>query len=566
MGTASPGRYKSDFVPYVREPLEAFVATEVRQIALCWSAQSSKTMTELLMLGYTIAEDPGPAMFIMPAQSFARSVSEQRIQPMIEDNKVLRVHKLEDRHKFKLEEMTLDNMTIYIRWAGSPSALSSVAIRYLFEDEIDKWETATDKEAGPHELAEERTKTFHNRKIVKSSTPTVESGAIWKALTESDYREYHVPCPHCGAFITFVWKNLRFNPEVSEVEVRKSVYYECQACANHIVEASKLRMTALGKWIPRNPDTDPSTRSYHLNEMYSPWSKWGDLAVKFLRATKAAKAGQTEGLQNFINSSLAEPWRAKTESVRKFEELEVLVDDRPQGLVPSEGVKLITCGADTQDHGFYFVVRAWGEDYTSWLLRSGFVETLEVLEDIIYKQTYKDVEGREYRVGHTLIDAMGHRTSEVYSWCTRQRAVNPAKGEQKMATPFKSTRIETFPGTDTPIPGSMFLLRHHTTHYKDWLNNKFTIIPTDSGAFHIHSKPSPDYLRQLSTEYRDDKGIWRCPPHKPNHFWDCEVLSLVAADFKGLKYLPDYHAKESARPQPAPQRDRPKKALRGGLY
>ena len=68
--------------------------------------------------------------------------------------------------------------------ANSPSSLSSRSIKYLFFDEIDKYPAFSGKEANPIKLAEERTKTFVDKKIVRVSTPTIGSH-IWTQMNVS---------------------------------------------------------------------------------------------------------------------------------------------------------------------------------------------------------------------------------------------------------------------------------------------------------------------------------------------------------------------------------------------
>jgi len=544
----------------VREVLESYSDPTVRQASLCFAAQTAKTMTELIALAYAIDQDPGPTMFVMPSQATARSLSEQRIQPMIDDSKLLARHKLADKHKYKIEEMSLDTMTIYMRWAGSATALASVAIKNLFMDEVDKWELASNKESDPINLAVERTKTFHNHMIFASSTPTTEDGRIWILLNSGDYREYHVPCPQCEQLFVLKWEHVKFDADATEEEIRRGTFLECPACRGAIYDKDKRGMLQRGQWCPRNPGADPQIRSYHLSELYAPWTKWGELAVKFVSASKKAKVGEFEELQNFVNSSLAEPWKDIQEAVRRPEDIEVLGEqERPEGVVPAEGVRFLTCGADTQDHGFYYVVRAWGDEMESWMIRGGFVESLEGLARVVWDAQYHDVHGRPYVVGYTLIDAMGHRTSEVYDFCRQYGQINPTKGEQRMGSPTKPTRIDYYPGTTKAIPGGVTLIRVNTTYYKDWLNNKLMIAAQDPGAFHLHAHPSSDYIRQMTAEYRDEKGLWQCPSHRDNHFWDCEVLSLVAADVAGVKYMPDLYGEEAATRRPEPLKPRKKK-------
>jgi phage terminase large subunit GpA-like protein len=72
-------------------------------------------------------------------------------------------------------------------WANSAARLANKPQPYVVLDEEDKYpETATKKEAGPTDLAKKRTRTFsHMRKIWRTSSPSIETGPIWKALTPS---------------------------------------------------------------------------------------------------------------------------------------------------------------------------------------------------------------------------------------------------------------------------------------------------------------------------------------------------------------------------------------------
>lgn len=119
--------------------------------------------------------------------------------------------------------------------------------------------------------------------------------------------------------------------------------------------------------------------------------------------------------------SLAEPWKPELGRERHVEELQILQDDRPRGLVPSQPeapVVGMTAGVDTQDNGFCFVVRAWGyRTLESWLVREGFVDSFEGLASVLWERGYRDVHENLYVVNLTLIDSGGHRTGR----CTTSR-------------------------------------------------------------------------------------------------------------------------------------------------
>ena len=119
------------------------------------------------------------------------------MQPLIQLSPDLAQH-FKERESKDLE-LAFDSMYIALTGANSPSDLSSRPVRYIFFDEIDKFPKWAGAEAGPMELAAERTKTFYNFKIVRVSTPTLKTGNIWQGWLNADVQyKYFVPCPHCG--------------------------------------------------------------------------------------------------------------------------------------------------------------------------------------------------------------------------------------------------------------------------------------------------------------------------------------------------------------------------------
>ena len=99
--TAYPGKYSSALTPYVRDILEDFQDPTVRNIYLCFSAQSSKTTTLSVALAYVIDQAPGPALFVMPSEKAACSFSDNRLQPLIEDCETLSRHKNRQQARFQ---------------------------------------------------------------------------------------------------------------------------------------------------------------------------------------------------------------------------------------------------------------------------------------------------------------------------------------------------------------------------------------------------------------------------------------------------------------------------------
>lgn len=564
--TALPGAYSTALTPYVREPLEAFADPAIRKIVLCWSAQSSKTTTLTAALAYSIANSPGPALFVMPSLDMARFFSENRLMPLINDCPALAKHKTSDRHDFKKCEILLDRQTISLSGAN-PNQLSSRPVKYLFMDEVDKFDVydTAKSEADLISLASERTKSFRDHKVIITSTPTVPENPIWRQFKGGDQRYYHVPCSMCGAFFKLEWKQIRW-PDVPDLEkIKNNAWLECPHCAGRIEEKAKNRLLSDGKWIPENPDASPDIRSYHLNEIYSPITRWGALAVKFLQANIEAKKGFHGPLHNFINSSLSEPYETVKED-RKPDQILFLCDERARFTVPNDVILGVTAGVDTQDNGFWYSIYGWGADLEGWLLAEGFVDSWEALTSTVFESRFKTPSGQEHFVISAFIDSSGHRTKEVYDYCRKNKRAQPIQGVRELSSPWKVSKIDTYPNGN-PMPSGLQLIRISTQFYKDTLAGKMELLPEQPGALHFHKEISGDFIAHMTAEYRDEKGVWQCAKHKRRDLWDCSVYAMAAADrFKIQNRKHAFGVPVPVLEQPkSAQREQPNPYTRGGV-
>lgn len=203
--SALPGPWRNDKTPYLVDIMDELTNYETEEIVFCKPTQVGGTEALQNMLGYVIMQDPSPAMIVYPTDKLAESISENRIEPMIKANRsLLKLYKETESSKL---EMQFDGMYLTLAGSNSPSSLASKAIKYLFLDEVDKYPGSSKKESDPISLAKERTKTFRNRKIYMTSTPTLSTGQIWKALMDCDVeKHFFVPCPHCGEMIELKFK------------------------------------------------------------------------------------------------------------------------------------------------------------------------------------------------------------------------------------------------------------------------------------------------------------------------------------------------------------------------
>ena len=231
--------------------MDAFTDPYVEEITVMAASQVGKTEGMFNMLGYLIDQDPGPTLVVLPRESDAKSVSYNRVLPMIYGSPVLRNRIPVNSDDITKLEYRFDRMILFFAGSNSPADLASRPIRYLFLDEIDKYPRFSGREADPIKLATERQKTFWNKKTVKVSTPTTRDGYIFREFEKSDQRRFFVPCPHCGGYQILVFGQIKW-PEhersAERIRNERLAWYECEHCKKRIDDYQKQQMLPHGKW------------------------------------------------------------------------------------------------------------------------------------------------------------------------------------------------------------------------------------------------------------------------------------------------------------------------------
>lgn len=302
--SAMPGKWSNSITPYLVGIMDEFNNYETEEIIFCKPTQVGGTEALQNMIGYIVMQDPSPTMIVYPTDTLAKSISENRLQPALKATPEIKERFDENS---PLLELQFEGMYLSLTGSNTPSGLASKPIRFLMMDEVDKYPGASNREADPIKLARERTKTFHNKKIYMTSTPTIKTGHIWKAKESADIeKHFFVPCPHCGEYIEFKFSNIRFPKEegMSYADRAEFATYVCQECGCAISDNDKHNMLRLGEWrVVRHNTKYVRTVAFWINTLYSPFVRWADIAKEFL-LTK----DDPDDFQNFVNSWLAEPW------------------------------------------------------------------------------------------------------------------------------------------------------------------------------------------------------------------------------------------------------------------
>lgn len=278
------------------------------------------------------------------------------------------------------------------------------------------------------------------------------------------------------------------------------------------------------------------------------------------------------------------------------------------GRVPSNAV-VLTCGMDVQKAAIYWMVVAWEQDCTGYVVDYGvFPEQRERqhsltslrttlqssfpqagLEGQIYgglTGVAESVLSREWGGGHridlAIVDAnWGQSTNVVYHFCETAKLPTkliPAHGKgvtasmkawehynkargQKLGNHWLTTRGRKY----RPVRHAVY----DTNYWKSWVTARWQTAMGDPGALSLYGKTSNGrdtsnswhaaFVDQMTSEFAvraESKGRvvdeWRLKSNRPdNHWWDCLVAAAVAGSMSGVELVGTPQPLETIEESPA---------------
>lgn len=412
--SALPGRMK--LWPYQRGWCDAIDDPEIERVTILKSARVGYSAWLNAIIGATVANNPCPIALLMPTENDARDVAVE-MESLFENSPELR-GLLSDENdpsgRSTLLAKRFAGGSLRFLAARSPRNLRRHTIRILCQDEIDGFEVT--QEGDPIKLAEMRTLTFRDRKILAGSTPVFDHGPISRLYSESDQRIYEVPCPQCGEHSEIRWSDIKWNNGDPN-----SAHWVCPKNGCVVDERHKPEMVARGRWRATKPEVKGHA-GFRINSLISPHANasWPKLVAEFLNAKKSP-----ETLRPYLNTVLGEPWRDDGED---FDEGALLARREPFSLdrLPQK-ILWLSAGIDCQDDRLECVVLGHAE--TDWYVLAhevfwgpiGGDEVWQELDDYL-KKTWQHPRGGRIGISACAIDAGDGGHIEIVQGFTRPRS------------------------------------------------------------------------------------------------------------------------------------------------
>lgn len=540
--SASPGRFRFDKTPYMREPYDMVGKPGVRSIAMMCSAQVAKSTFIENVVAYYTHLDPCPILHISPTLDSMKMFSKERLAPMIRDTPVLRDLVRDARTRDSgntIASKKFPGGHIAMVGSNSPAGLASRPVRVLVADEVDRFERSAGTEGDPLQLGIKRTTTYWNRVLVFVSTPgdkydpEEQTGSrIEKEFLDGDQRHYHAQCPHCDTHQKMKWSNVEWDEDEDGNHDPMTAVYACDhdECDAKWDDLDRADAMANGKWIAEKPFNGKV--SYCLSQLHSLFAPLSDGVSDFLSSRADPMLFKT-----WVNTFLGEPWEDKGARL----EWSNLKDQREEYNVSEdipEDITVITAAVDVQDDRLEYEIVGWGDEKQSWSLEYGY---FYAEDSLIENEPWKKMSDKlkttfihplfgEIPIRNATMDSGGHFTEKVYKFCEFRPRCQAIKGASGFDRPFVGRPLNNTIGDATVYPLGVDTIKQVVVgrlKVADSTKPGYCAFPIDY---------EDDYFKMLTAEELKTKYVrgkkkreW-VPIRKRNEAFDIRVYNTAALD------------------------------------
>lgn len=364
--------------PYLRAVIEAIDSGLGSTVIAMMPPQRGKTLIGQLRLLRNIAIEPRRALWYSKTQIDARSLSDAKLKPLIEQTRAVQDVAFTDPDKrgrgllFRFHTGPIELLS-----ADVQSHRNSRSGSEIYLDEAWQYD--------PRCIAEIYRRgdgyKWNRRQVIMTTGPDAghELDVLWESSTK---HEWHVACPHCGG--TFI---PRLTEEMMQWEkiVDPQGRYLVEQAAETVRMIPPCCMQEI-RWTPEirkrmndeargagyrqtNEHPAPAVSGYRFNVFAT--DDWRLVIAEWLRAINAKRGGDPSQIREFKIKMLCEAWDPNRER-KPVGEIEVgpyqLGDKWPDEGMDEQERPFRFMTVDVQRNHFWAVVRSWSRDGRSRLV------------------------------------------------------------------------------------------------------------------------------------------------------------------------------------------------------
>jgi hypothetical protein len=562
------GLYDRKYAPWLNEAIDCLADPRVFASSLCKPVQSGGTQGLEVHSAWALANQPGPAILTGQSDRDVESIFRDKFMKTLKASPGTR-DILGSVHQDALTKDRLDLPGMPWDIQGpSGNKIQSKTKRYLYNDEVWQYKPSI------LQMLLKRTDAVTGRKIFSVSqagqqlsvTKTGEEvwdewGSWWHAGTQEIFS---IECPKCKGRFAPETKHMEWDttPETKDPttkayiwkNLKKTVRMKCPLCGaehhpGHTIEQRQAfvhKLAQSGIYVPTNGNARDGHRSFRYSIWVVWWKDWGDMIEEYLLSREKLKAGVIDDYRLFVQQREARFWTIADDAVPSFKERKLFgykMAEYNQGQTYEDSSERLMA-VDMQADCFKVVIRDLKIGGDSRLIYQG---TVRDWGDIAYLCA-------SYRVKpfRTAVDA-GNWSQAVYKECAERKWVAligsggkswvhtdkaTKKATNRPYSPARQGRVASAPrkqqgGRPAKMQAAWFY-EWSNLFFKDWLSR---LASGQAVTWEYADDVEDEYIQSLDSEVRkvgpDGKPKWEKVGSRPNHFWDCECMSLVLASIIG---------------------------------
>lgn len=548
--SAVPGRFKP--WKFQRGILDAIGDPLIERVSVIKAARVGYTVSLSASLGAIAVNDPCPIILLVPTDDDSRGIMVDDIDPHWRETpalrEVMKIGRFDGRNTLT-QRMLLGGGSLKCLAARAPRNLRRHTAKILFCDEVDGMEITS--EGDPIKLAEKRTTSFPDRKIVMGSTPTDDgTSIIQKRYDESDQRVFEIPCIHCDERFELLWEHIDWTRGEPETAVCL-----CPHCGADIEERYKPQMVEAGEWRATRPEVKGHA-GFRVNALVSQFANasWAKLAEEY---EKAERNGASD-MQVFYNTVLGKVWST---SINYVNENQLMARCEPFGIkwdhdnsrwredIP-EDVAYITAGVDVQPDRLEVTLLGWSMKHRyvlgHFVIRGSaqLQSTWDEL-DALLATVWKHPLGGEIGVEAACVDSGdGNMTQRVYDFCegVQARKIAAIKGRAGAHPVLQASRSRRRNRT-----APLYLVG--VDQVKTDILVSLPLERGETNAFRFSNTLTEDWFIQITAERRELKYKKGRPEvafvrigRRAAEALDCVVYAIAAKQLCRFEYESRYEA------------------------
>ena len=518
--------------PFLVDPINAWETVPgqgLKEVTLCAPEQMGKTMVELSGLCWRMTFFPGLSLVTYTSDDKAARVNEEKFEPIL--GNIPRFSKqLEEPLSRTKDCYRLGENLVY--FGGVGSRVSSHSAGTCIIDECDDYQNPPGVDAIND--TRKRSRAFRNAVLYKACTVKGSKGEsrIWREFLSSSQGYWYLRCLGCGELTirSCDLRHLQFDRTEDGDVIPASLRVVCPACGHRHIEDDKLAMNLQGEYIHKKPERLAYHAGFQFGALAAQVVNLGWIQLARWQAA-AGSSGKLEDQIFFDNSVRGLPFE-----VRRIQEDGSKALRRHSAPLPDpEKIRFRFLSADTQDSGWFWVVRGLDAAENTYLLGCGKAENLGELGRV----WESDWHGGKISCG--IIDEGGHRAQEVRYFIKPRPGLFAYKGNPRIGKKWSESKEISR------------LLLGNPRHYH--MMTLYAIYGTGKPGSHYWYLPeqiAPDYAEQICS-WRANKSVrngdrlenYHCPTGN-DHFFDCEKMMILLKDYFCEKILPELVARKSA--------------------